>query len=32
MKKLEQFKKACKDDSHELAELKQQKSKKANIT
>ena len=28
MKKPKQFKKVCKDDSHELAELKQQKSKR----
>ena len=28
MKKTQQFKKVCKDDSHELAELKQQKSKR----
>ena len=28
MKKTSQFKKVCKDDSHELAELKQQKSKR----
>ena len=26
------IKKVCKDDSHEVAELEQQKSKKANIT
>jgi len=28
MKKTKQFKKLCKDDSHELSELKQQKSKR----
>jgi len=32
MEKNLQFKTVCKDDSHYLAELKQQKSKKANIT
>ena len=32
MEKTYQFKKVCKDDSHELAELKQQKINKADVT